>query len=44
MTEVTMELSKKLRDPSGEHKCDIIIALTHARFETHHTRGRLLYI
>ncbi|KAI0683632.1 Metallo-dependent phosphatase [Cytidiella melzeri] len=31
VTEVGMELSKKLRDPNGEHKCDIIVALTHAR-------------
>ena len=31
VTEVGVELSKRLRDPEGEHKCDIIIALTHAR-------------
>ncbi|KZV84073.1 Metallo-dependent phosphatase [Exidia glandulosa HHB12029] len=31
MEEVGIELSKKLRDPKGEHKCDILIALTHAR-------------
>jgi 5'-nucleotidase len=28
---VGMDLSKRLRDPDGQHKCDIIIALTHAR-------------
>ncbi|KAH9946326.1 Metallo-dependent phosphatase [Epithele typhae] len=31
MAEVALALSEKLRDPSGAHKCDIIIALTHAR-------------
>ena len=31
MAEVAVDLSKRLRDPEGEHKCDIIIALTHAR-------------
>ncbi|KAI1790780.1 Metallo-dependent phosphatase [Ganoderma leucocontextum] len=31
MTEVALDLSKRLRDPNGEHKCDLIIALTHAR-------------
>ncbi|KAI0371748.1 Metallo-dependent phosphatase [Pilatotrama ljubarskyi] len=31
MAEVAVDLSKRLRDPQGEHKCDIIIALTHAR-------------
>ncbi len=31
MSEVAVDLSKRLRDPEGEHKCDIIIALTHAR-------------
>lgn len=31
MTEVGMELSKRLRDPNGEHRCDIVLALTHAR-------------
>ncbi|KAH9853979.1 Metallo-dependent phosphatase [Lenzites betulinus] len=31
MAEVAIDLSKRLRDPEGEHKCDIIIALTHAR-------------
>lgn len=29
--DVALNLSKKLRDPNGEHKCDLIIALTHAR-------------
>lgn len=31
MKEVGLELSKELRDPNGEHKVDIIIALTHSR-------------
>ncbi|KAI0362720.1 Metallo-dependent phosphatase [Trametes cingulata] len=31
MAEVAVDLSKRLRDPQGEHRCDIIIALTHAR-------------
>jgi len=31
MAEVAIELSKRLRDPDGEHQCDIVIALTHAR-------------
>ncbi|PPR01109.1 hypothetical protein CVT24_000405 [Panaeolus cyanescens] len=31
MVEVGMELSAVLRDPSGEHKCDFVIAVTHSR-------------
>ncbi|KAH9952203.1 Metallo-dependent phosphatase [Amylocystis lapponica] len=31
MAEVGVLLSKRLRDPNGQHKCDIVIALTHAR-------------
>lgn len=31
MKEVALELSRLLRDPDGEYKCDLIIALTHAR-------------
>lgn len=31
MKDAGLELSKRLRDPSGEYRCDIIIALTHAR-------------
>ncbi|THH05733.1 hypothetical protein EW145_g4582 [Phellinidium pouzarii] len=31
MVEVALELSRRLRDPLGEQRCDIIIALTHAR-------------
>lgn len=31
MAETGRELSKLLRDPTGEHRCDVIIALTHAR-------------
>lgn len=33
--EVGLELSKRLRDPAGEHRCDLIIALTHARCDFH---------
>jgi 5'-nucleotidase len=29
--ETARELSRRLRDPDGEHKCELIIALTHAR-------------
>ncbi len=35
MAQVAIDLSKRLRDPEGEHKCDIIIALTHARCAEH---------
>ncbi|KAL0071665.1 hypothetical protein AAF712_001522 [Marasmius tenuissimus] len=31
MQETGIELSKRLRDPEGEYKCDLIIALTHCR-------------
>ncbi|THH33893.1 hypothetical protein EUX98_g299 [Antrodiella citrinella] len=31
VAEVGHDLSRRLRDPNGEYKCDIIIALTHAR-------------
>lgn len=31
MAETAKELSLRLRDPEGKHKCDIVIALTHAR-------------
>ncbi|KAG8826388.1 hypothetical protein FRC17_008269 [Serendipita sp. 399] len=31
MTQVATDLSKQLRDPSGDQKCDLIIALTHSR-------------
>lgn len=31
MTAVGIDLSKRLRDPEGDHKCDLVIALTHAR-------------
>ncbi|ELU40365.1 flagellar associated protein [Rhizoctonia solani AG-1 IA] len=32
MAEVTKSLSQELRDPEGPHKCDIVLALTHARY------------
>ncbi|KAL0567578.1 hypothetical protein V5O48_014416 [Marasmius crinis-equi] len=31
MKETGLQLSKVLRDPEGEHQCDVIIALTHCR-------------
>lgn len=31
MIDTAKELSQELRDPEGEHKVDIIIALTHCR-------------
>lgn len=31
MKEVGIELSQELRDPKGEHRVDIIIAMTHSR-------------
>ncbi|TFL07384.1 Metallo-dependent phosphatase [Pterulicium gracile] len=31
MAETGLQLSKDLRDPEGEHRCDLIIALTHCR-------------
>lgn len=31
MADTARELSKELRDPKGEHKVDMIIALTHCR-------------
>lgn len=31
MKDVAIELSKELRDPQGDHRVDIIIALTHCR-------------
>jgi hypothetical protein len=31
MAIVGKDLSRRLRDPNGEYKCDFIIALTHAR-------------
>ena len=31
MVDTAIELSKELRDPNGEHKVDMIIALTHCR-------------
>lgn len=31
MKDVALELSKELRDPKGEHRVDIIIAITHSR-------------
>lgn len=31
MVDTSIELSKRLRDPDGEYKCDVIIALTHCR-------------
>ncbi|TDL27236.1 Metallo-dependent phosphatase [Rickenella mellea] len=43
MTEVGMELSKRLRDPSGEYKCDVIVALTHCRIPNDLLLAKSLY-
>jgi hypothetical protein len=32
MEVVGRDLSTRLRDPEGEYKCDLIIALTHSRY------------
>lgn len=32
MQETGLALSKLLRDPNGEHRCDLVIALTHSRY------------
>ena len=31
MATVALELSERLRDAEGDHRCDLIIALTHSR-------------
>jgi hypothetical protein len=31
MKETAIELSKELRDPEGEHRVEVVIALTHCR-------------
>ncbi len=31
MRETALELSRELRDPKGEHRVEVIIALTHCR-------------
>ena len=36
MEETGIALSKILRDPNGEHRCDFIIALTHSRWVSTH--------
>ncbi|KAK7693184.1 hypothetical protein QCA50_002750 [Cerrena zonata] len=43
VTEVGLDLSKRLRDPEGEYKCDIIIALTHARIPNDITFAKSLF-
>ncbi|KAI0085451.1 Metallo-dependent phosphatase [Irpex rosettiformis] len=42
VAEIGLQLSKKLRDPDGEYKCDIIIALTHARIPNDITFAKAL--
>ncbi|KAG9017477.1 hypothetical protein FRB90_001121 [Tulasnella sp. 427] len=42
MDEVGVELSKLLRDPEGEYKCDLILALTHARIPNDITLAKQL--
>ncbi|KAH9484179.1 Trifunctional nucleotide phosphoesterase protein YfkN [Psilocybe cubensis] len=43
MKETALALSKKLRDPQGEHRCDIIIALTHSRLPNDITLAKELF-
>lgn len=31
MKETGLSLSELLRDPQGDHRCDLVIALTHSR-------------
>ncbi|KAL5490069.1 hypothetical protein ACEPAI_4902 [Sanghuangporus weigelae] len=33
MVQVALDLSKRLRDPQGEYRCDLVIALTHSRWD-----------
>ncbi|GBE86672.1 Metallo-dependent phosphatase [Sparassis crispa] len=40
--EAGMKLSKILRDPNGAHRCDIIVALTHARVPNDITLAKAL--
>ncbi|KIO34287.1 hypothetical protein M407DRAFT_16826 [Tulasnella calospora MUT 4182] len=42
MDQVGVELSKLLRDPEGEYKCDLILALTHARIPNDITLAKQL--
>ncbi|KAG8775204.1 hypothetical protein FRC20_003365, partial [Serendipita sp. 405] len=42
MEKVAINLSKQLRDPNGEHKCDLVIALTHSRLPNDITLARAL--
>ncbi|KAH7927752.1 Metallo-dependent phosphatase [Leucogyrophana mollusca] len=43
MAEVGRALSAILRDPEGQHKCDLIIALTHARIPNDITLAKNLF-
>lgn len=38
MTEAGIDLSERLRDPQGEYRCDLIIALTHSRLVLYFAR------
>ncbi|KAG8973341.1 hypothetical protein FRC05_008885 [Tulasnella sp. 425] len=42
MDQVGIELSKLLRDPQGDHKCDLVLALTHARIPNDITLAKQL--
>ncbi|TFK74393.1 Metallo-dependent phosphatase [Pluteus cervinus] len=43
MVEVGDKLSRKLRDPAGPHKCDLVIALTHSLFPDDIKIAKALY-
>ncbi|KAL4266750.1 5'-nucleotidase family protein [Pleurotus pulmonarius] len=43
MSAVGMTLSEKLRDPAGEYKCDLVIALTHSRIPNDIKLARALF-
>ncbi|KAF8145139.1 Metallo-dependent phosphatase-like protein, partial [Mycena galopus ATCC 62051] len=43
MAKIGKELSVKLRDPAGEYKCDLIIAVTHCRISNDITLAQALF-
>ncbi|KAL1746984.1 Metallo-dependent phosphatase-like protein [Schizophyllum fasciatum] len=43
MAKTGIELSQRLRDPQGEHRCDLILALTHSRIPNDIALAKSLY-
>ncbi|TFK67898.1 Metallo-dependent phosphatase [Pluteus cervinus] len=43
MADTGIELSKRLRDPQGEYRCDLILALTHSRIPNDIELARQIY-